>query len=434
MPNLRELLASVLPELTNYDLLHLKGPSREVNPIFLTRRHDDDALSLVKTQHFFVLSSGNKVFYALELYVYVTVKNCAVTEKLIFVSKADTNGYCDHKLSVRDVTRVILGYITSINPLCYVKDILKLSKPQRDHSKVVTQHTTTRKALKILINRSRASTKYIPSNDILYQHFNQVSPNWTCQICLFTRSEPEYLFSQSSQNPRKHVLSGSALLSWWLSIIDSVMISHFESDIRARLQIPGEEDNATRKYFQSSKLTYWQVGDLFNGKSSDLAVFNIPVFPDDPKGRFLEQLVEGDRARKVQLNEFWAELQIQQEFRLGETVSVIGTEGKLKSSVGRVMAADEVISTSSRKLFNTVKSYITGEDYGTEEGALEAFANLSDFLHLRLGTKLIRIQGIKPMTSQPVNVPELKVGKRSEISRDTVRSLDRTLVRKRQKK
>lgn len=55
--------------------------------------------------------------------MYVTLWDEADAERLIFVSKADTNGYCNTRVSVRDITKIILEFILSIDPNYYLQKV-----------------------------------------------------------------------------------------------------------------------------------------------------------------------------------------------------------------------------------------------------------------------------------------------------------------------
>ncbi|CEP62733.1 H3 histone acetyltransferase RTT109 LALA0_S06e02564g [Lachancea lanzarotensis] len=395
MPTLEERLRSVLPNSAEFELLHLLSPSKETHPLVLQKAPVRTDQHVVKAQHFFALASSRKIFYALEIYVYITL-NLASCEKLVFVSKADTNGYCDHAVSIKDVTRALIEYVSSISPEIYLERVIQIPERRKVDINAITQRTTTRRALRILKKRHEKNDECLArSPDDPYCRIVSPSSQWTCKISLFTRSEPQYLFAESSQNTTKHILPGNKLLKWWLSVIDDILVNVFTRNTRARLQIPGEETLITRKHISSLKGADWRVGDIFDGRPNDLAIYTIPLFPDDPKGRFLEQLVDEGRARKVSLSQFWVELQIQQEFRLGDTVSVIGVSGNIRPSLCQSVANGEIIRTDSRKIFNMVKSYITGEEYNNEEGPSDAYTNVTDFLHLRLDSSMVRIKGTK---------------------------------------
>ncbi|SCU79335.1 LAFA_0B02454g1_1 [Lachancea sp. 'fantastica'] len=436
MPTLEERLNTVLPSSVEFELLHLLSPSKETHPLVLESFPVRGNRRVVKAQHFFALASAHKIFYALEVYVYITLgsESC---EKLVFVSKADTNGYCDHGLSMKDVTKALIEYVSSIIPDFYLQRVIERPERRKVQIDAITQQTTTKRALRILKNRLETEHKFSSrSIQDVYTKIERPSSQWSCKICLFTRSEPQYLFAESSHNTKKHILPGNKLLKWWLSVIDDILINIFSHETTARLQIPGEETLVTHKHIRNLKSRNWRVGDIFDGRPDDPAVFKIPLFPDDPKGRFLEQLVDEGRARKVSLSQFWVELQIQQEFRLGDTVSVIGVSGSIKPSACQSVADDEVIRTNSRKIFNMIKSYITGEEYDNEEGPLDAYTNVKDFLQLRLGRSTISIRGRKKLETSPRHqnsgIPYKTDS--AQICKPKPQTLNAQLVRKKAKK
>ena len=186
------------------------------------------------------------------------------------------------------------------------------------------------------------------------------------RLCLFTKTAPQYLFPNSSKNPYKHNITGQTLLKWWIPIINKATLSWLQH----KLLIPGSDTIATAKFIEN--YPNWRQGHIF-GETSDgketerkdrdaeasedkddnenefnnsnqnkdknkdktgkedkgmacepLAVYNIPLFPDDPKGRFLEHLIVENRLQKMTTARFYKELGYRQEFRLGDCVGLIG--------------------------------------------------------------------------------------------------------------
>lgn len=156
------------------------------------------------------------------------------------------------------------------------------------------------------------------------------------------------------------------------------------------------------------KYPLWQVGDIFTPNEKSLAVYSIPLFPDDPKARFIHQLAEEDRLLKVSASTFWIELQERQEFKLSVTVSVMGVSGYTLAAPTLLPSSADVIVPRSKKQFKAIKKYITGEEYDTEEGAIEAFLNIRDFLMLRLATNLQVLTGKKEYRARSQLAPTSK--------------------------
>ncbi|AET41557.1 H3 histone acetyltransferase RTT109 Ecym_8275 [Eremothecium cymbalariae DBVPG len=399
---LRERLAAVLPEGEQFNVVQLQSIPAECLPLTSLQNTDKTAsveTKTVNTQHFFTLSHNEKVFYALELIIYIVIdeKN-GTAERIVFISKADTNGYCDAKVSIGQVTQSILDYILAIDPKYYLKRVKKMHPDLGGYSDLITPTTTTKRALQILSERCKNgqyNKSYIKEED-LFLSINCQLPIKT-KIALFTRPEPQYLFPDSSKNPKKHILSGDQLLKWWLSIIDTLIVRHFSTaDTKATVQIPGEDKSIIKHYFRNTSFKNWEVGNIMSNNPNDLAINKIPIYPDDPKGRFLEELQEDapKRLEKMKILSFWVELQARQEFRLGVVVSVIGVFGSYISpySIKNPSSEDTVIPRSL-KIYNSIKHYITAEDYSTVRGASEAHRNIRDFLKLYYLPQIICIEG-----------------------------------------
>lgn len=159
-------------------------------------------------------------------------------------------------------------------------------------------------------------------------YYNDIPPKEECieyrtlpktqnlRLCVFTKPAKEYLFPNSAKNPYKNLLNGQSLLRWWISIIDSIT----KGWNNHKLMIPGADKYATRKFIE--KYSDWSEGHIF--KKDGLAVQAIPLFPDDPKGRFLELVIVECRYGKMTVSRFYQELAYRQEFLLGDCVSLIG--------------------------------------------------------------------------------------------------------------
>ncbi|CAI4034939.1 hypothetical protein SMKI_12G0760 [Saccharomyces mikatae IFO 1815] len=399
--SLNDYLSPVLPLNEQFECLSLQSIPLETHSV-VTADKDDKRVPkhTIKTQHFFSLFHQEKVFFSLEVYVYVTLWDETDAERLVFVSKADTNGYCDTRISVKDITRVLLEFILSIDPNYYLQKVKPLTRPYKKMpNELINSASTPVKTLKILAKRLKqsGSTKIEETASSCFQQNFYLS--FTCsreiltKICLFTRPASQYLFPDSSKNSKKHVLNGEELLKWWGSILDRLLIECFQTDTQAKLRIPGEDPARVRSYLRGMTYPLWKVGDIFTSKEKSLAVYTIPLFPDDPKARFIHQLAEEDRVLKISSSSFWIELQERQEFKLSVTVSVMGISGYSLAAPTLFLSNVDVIVPRSQKQFRAIKKYITGEEYDTEDGAIEAFLNIRDFLTLRMATNLQSLTG-----------------------------------------
>lgn len=404
--SLKEYLATALPQNEEFDIFHMQTTPQESHSIITPADGESRAAKdnfTVKTCHFFTIFYKGKVFFGLEIYVYITLRKGYPedTDRLLFVSKADTTGYIDIPVSVKNITKQILSYLLSINPNYYIKYIIPLSKDYGEQKNtLINREHTTLQALNILANRHNNidPTTQLKANtqptDSFYYNFS--CPDYiTTRISLFTRSSPQYLFPESSKNKVKHVLNGSDLVKWWLRIIDEILNKDFNSNTISKLYIPGYNQYEIARYFNTLQNdNLWTVGTIFGDDNpNQLAVYTIPLFPDDPKSRFLHQLVEESRILNTNLSTFWLELQERQEFRSGDTVSVIGVSGIIKHRNLIIPDPSEMIILPSKKQFKYIRNYIAGEDYSTDEGAIDAYINIRDYLETRLNTKLIVVRG-----------------------------------------
>lgn len=400
---LTQFLKFSLPKDEGFHVLQLQSLPTQTHPIVTPVPNAESLPLTVKVQHFFSLFHHEKVIFALEIYVFLTLhSNDVSAERLIFVSKADTNGYCDTRVSFKSLTKSLLKYILSIDPNYYLQKVKPRERKYEQETNLLTRHTEVTKSLRILSKRYRLSldSPSVPEDFYLNLKFSRY---YVTKISLFTRPEPQYLFAESSQNKQKHYLDGSQLLQWWLSILDDILCEDFQVTAQAKLQIPGEDLPQINRHLKATKFSNWKVGDIFGQNPEELAAFMVPLFPDDPKTRFLRQLVEENRIHTTNLVSFWTELAQRQEFRLSVISSVIGVQGVLlKSSLywptSSMYQNQEIYVADSKKQFSYIKSYIIGEEYDTEEGALEAFANIRDFFKIRLNRRLPLIVGAKEST------------------------------------
>lgn len=418
---LQSLLNNVLPKNGDFEIFHLQSNPCEIVPIItpkskITGSKESPDSRTVKTQHFIALSCKKKFVYALEIFVYITVQNDTdkkyqkiqpPAERLIFVSKADTNGYSDVRFSTKDVTRVILEYILKIDPNYYLLRVkpLKRKYKKEDKKNFIIGKDKIQNNLKKLSKKALDNTCYILDQDIYFLNI-AFAGKFVTKICLFTRPADQYLFPGSSSNRRKHILNGVQLMKWWLHIIDNLVEEKFDrsNKLKACLKIPGEDVLRIGKHFVGCRYRNWKSGDIFSDDLNSLAAFCIPLFPDDPKSRFLHQLVEENRILDTNLRTFWFELQERQEFKLSVLVSVIGVEGyTVETSSYLPIQGEDVIVTSSLKQFHFLKNYISAEEYDTEEGAIESYFNVSKYLSFNLNMKLLKLVGSEKVLVQKQN-------------------------------
>lgn len=418
---LQAILKEVLPQDSSFEILHLQSPPSESAPL-VNNTSKQNRATTIKTEHLFCLAYKGRIFYGLELYVYITCNHdneVEKTERLVFVSKADTNGYCDIRVNIKLVTLQLIRYVLSINPDYYLHRVIP---KERDYKKsgrtnLITKATNSRKALKILADRLQNHSLIEPEIFNAYYTKFHSGKELVTKIALFTRPADQYLFPNSSKNPNKHNLDGDGLLKWWASLLDNLLVSDFNlNKTKAKIRIPGEDKYRFRRYTNALKCGIWTHGDIFSDNDSDSVIKCIPMFPDDPKSRFMKQLFEENRIQTTSLDTFWTELQERQEFKLSVVVSVMGISGIYEIDTNYKPSTD-VYRCRSKRQFHCIKNYITGEEYDTEEGALESYQNVNDYLS-REGTSLLTVIGNadyskfkqnRTTTSTPVVVNTLQV-------------------------
>lgn len=312
-----DLVADVLPENKTFKLRQIKTKRRKCRRLIYrpNKSSENQELDRVET-HLFTLSHNDVDIYALEAFIYESEEDGKRVNTL-FISKADTTGYNDEKVSITLVTTAII------------------------HE--------------------------------LMRHYVNVNGNpEIVRICLFAKADKQYLFPLSSENPDKHVLWDTKLVKWWCKVLEP-LTKEFKQLTKARLQIPGSDEKSIKSCFPEKSNLPWQVGDIFwadDGTHNGLsAVRCIPRFPDDPKSRFLDFLVAGKRAKKTSREQFWIELQARQEFRLGSVVGIIGLEGS--PSVEKNLEINIPHSVQYKK-FKTFRDILVSSDYSKREYAIDA--------------------------------------------------------------
>ncbi|AGO09818.1 AaceriAAL173Cp [[Ashbya] aceris (nom. inval.)] len=410
---LKELLTESLPAGHDFDVLHLQSPPTERPPL---AEASDCSPTTIAAQHFFTLSHNAKVFFALQVVVYICIDG-ASGDRVLFVSKADTNGYCDVRVDVRRTTRALLQFLLSIDPSHYLQRVRRMHIDPAACEGLITPSTGTVDALHILAQRYRTGDLDVRAAADRARYTSFPCPaRYTTRLALFTRSEPHYLFAESAQNPAKHVLPGDRLLRWWLASVDDLLVALFDPETDAALLIPGEDPAVTSHYLRQTRFPRWRVGHVFGGSAEDPALARIPHFPDDPKARFLDDLA--DEGRNPSLRAFWTELAARQEFRLGVVVGVVGAAGLYTGPCARP-APDELLCPSSPADYVHIKHYVTAEEYATTAGASEAHRNLVDCLLLRYGVAMPRVHGAHSTAPHPA--PTQDITKRPAVNDLTAR-------------
>ncbi|KAK9455379.1 histone acetylation protein-domain-containing protein [Dipodascopsis uninucleata] len=357
-----KVLSDVLPESdSEYSLHHIRTKAQREHltsdPI-KNIQYNSQAWS-----HLILLSHKEIHLLALELVIYNSTDSTT-----IFIAKADSTGYAD----------ISEGEGARINIRLAIEQILRVFIRVVSRSGILTR------------------------------------------ICLFARTQPQYLFRESGKNRGKHILNDRELTKWWMKVNTS-LLSEFSTLNSARIHIPGFEKSDMRSFLLSDPR--WEEGHIFcNGldQAKELALCHIPHFPDDPKSRFLEFLVVEGRSETTTVGQFFLELQMRQEFLLGVVAAIIGVEGLVDSSEKHLFPSPMI----DHKLYLKHHDVLISTDYSTKELARNATLQFIDGLPSEFTFK---IKGTKKADI----ICDGNLEKR--VNAQTVNVISQNLVRKRNK-
>lgn len=367
MKILTELLSHNLPK-GRYKLFHIQTQPYQCKHLLIYNKKNANKPELtIKIKHFITLiNDDNLIFMGIEVYIYLTIFKDHISHN-VFISKADTTGLCPQKYRIGNLIRIILKYLVEYDINSYCHDVkLKLadkvvstesSNPTINSlNKIIKklQHDSTYYRSIPFYNEAPVPTKPTDLTSIVFP--DKVK---TC-ISLFTRASEQYLFPNSSKNNGKHIIDGNSLLNWWIKIIDDMLKLCDANDLwNCCLNIPGSDNiSISKKLPQGRQYVDWSIGSIFDENQNNLAINQVPLFPDDPKGRFLEHLIVENRYKSMSLKQFWQELGIRQEFRLGNVVGIIGCENQnMKRNRASVSEQGCVLSLGQyKKVHHSIKN------------------------------------------------------------------------------
>lgn len=295
---LASLLSSLLPSTLSLKLYHISTPPARHFPLFSSPPNQDPHRTTLES-HFLVLSHENVLVFAIEVLIYTIPKQHSRT---FFVSKADSSGYLPSNIS-------------SFTP--------------ESGGRKSTLRTISTAFIKYLFDTARTA-----------------DPHLTATISLFARSQPQYLFPNSAENDKKHVLTDRGLIAWWGKVLDPVLQEYASSGGRGYLLVPGLDAGQTRFMIPSVAEggVKWTNGHPFKlDLDNDVSVREvIPHFRDDPKARYLDELngVAGSKDAGVggggkikeraaawrdikTIEQFWELMSFRQECSLGQCVGFL---------------------------------------------------------------------------------------------------------------
>lgn len=336
MDALRKEIAAVLPP-KKWRVIYLQLDAVQVKPLILKSPRPDS----FKIRHYLeLLTMDNVVVMGIEIFVYLQVYNDRF-EQYIFVPKCDTVGLEKLDFQVGRLVQVFLQWVLNYSPNNYL--ITQQKRPKDTSNPTSTEPET--------VYRIRQLQKLLDNDSLLAQRWNTypkfkedfdnkksritLPAKRKLHIAFFTKASPLYLFPNLDRNPNKQVASGPKLLRWWMRIVGKVTKDQTWNRF---LDIPGADANEIAKYLGNE----WRHGNIFD--KDRLAVNAIPLFPDDPKGRFLEHLIVEGRHSKMTAKSFYYEIGFRQEFRLGDVVGLIGCTN----------AEEEFVTSTSENSISTI--------------------------------------------------------------------------------
>lgn len=312
--------------------------------------------------------------FAVEVYVYLLVFPDQL-QRDIFVSKADTTGLGECRVSIAGVVEEFLRHLVSIPASSYFHG----AKWRRDHPPLPDTEGELKTVSEFdLVNTLTELSEKLAKDLQFYKSLlfyrkqgtepasgHQPPPipipkHVITKICLFTRSADSYIFPYSQKNLAKHIGDGNVLFKWWIG----VLARSLDEGWKCMADIPGSNARAVQRFLP--ELPNWSIGSIYVDENPDArAVYTIPLFPDDPKGRFLEHLIVENRFKSVTTSQFWEELGFRQEFRLGNVVGIIScTQTKSEPLQEHRENGDRGITNKTyKKLMDAIK----GEDFSKKE-------------------------------------------------------------------
>lgn len=267
MRSLHDALSALLPDGLTLSLYHISHSPIKTQPLYTPAPCQPPQPTTLET-HFLTVAHDGILFFAIEILIYVSAFKQAPTgkpykETTIFVSKADSSGY---------LPATAASFLPRDSPGTKESTLRTISTSFLEH--VVREHRSAHP------NISKTT------------------------ISLFARSQGQYLFPDSLSNPKKHVLTDRGLIKWWCRVLDPLLQSFNQEETSdkasAYLLVPGFDKYETAALFppktrQPKLYPYakrWIHGHpLREDPARQLTVREvIPLFPDDPKARFLAEL------------------------------------------------------------------------------------------------------------------------------------------------
>lgn len=420
--------------------LCLRSQATECKALVLSRPR----CRTLKSKHLLLVSEAKSgcIVFAVEVFVYLLFyANCL--ERHLFVSKADTTGLGEARISIAGVIEEYIRHLVSIPVESYIDgakwrsqqnielkggNVGKETLGETDISSespnlpmgsefdiVNTLHELSEK-----LKQDPQFFRCIPYYLKLKDHSGTSHPapvaipeKVVSKVCLFTRSADSYIFPNSQKNANKHIADGNALFKWWIRVLSRSL----DDSWICKADIPGSDSQAVKRFLPDK--ANWSIGNLYvDEKPDEKAVYAIPLFPDDPKGRFLEHLIVENRYKSTTTIQFWNELGFRQEFRLGNVVGIISCSEKEPTVIGKQKGDHDDVCISP-KYYKKLVETIRGEDFRKKDEIQKLGKNTIPRLFKEAGVEVPSVtftgskelSGTKSSGPAPVNVLGVKRAK-----------------------
>ncbi|RLV91123.1 Histone acetyltransferase [Spathaspora sp. JA1] len=404
MNKLFKEVSKYLPENVQFKGLYLQSyPVYIKSPIYISKKSENFP-DTVKIRHYISINNEDDItILGIEIFVYLQIYHDYI-DQFVFVSKCDTVGLSKINFKVGLVVEKIVEFITKYDLTKY--NIKQKGKNEEEHHQKDNQNSEAVFLINKFLEKLQDSKFKIPyyshsDNHVESSKFLRALPSTqNIKVCLFTKAAPQYIFPNSAKNPHKHIINGQQLLKWWIPVINNVT-SQWPIH---KLIIPGSDEISTKKFIEA--FPSWSIGHIF--KPQGPAVYSIALFPDDPKGRFLEHLIVENRFSTVNVDQFYEELGYRQEFRLGDLVGLIGCEIKGVAIVSE-NTQDEIEEPIPRLSVYQYKQFINlvkSEDYHIEQDIKNLVSTkIPAFMEKNsINFEYISITGKMPKINQPTNI------------------------------
>lgn len=357
----------------------LRSVSKECKSLVLSRTRT----RTLKTKHLLLLSESKSgcIVFAVEVYVYLLFHENEI-ERHIFVSKADTTGLSECRISVAGVIQEYIQHLLSIPVSTYIdgakwreedpkeSNAFKNNGEEINDARIFSEfdivNTLNELSEKVVNDPTfyQSIPFYLKQNPNL-QHNNKTIPipvpsQVLTKVCLFTRSADSYIFPYSQKNTGKHIADGNALFKWWIGVLAKTL----DNSWKCKADIPGSDSRAVERFLPDG--SNWSVGNIYVDENPDeKAVYTIPLFPDDPKGRFLEHLIVENRYKAMTTIQFWNELGYRQEFRLGNVVGIISCSQRKPQALTEANGVNDTSITT--KTYKKLMELLKDEDFSEKD-------------------------------------------------------------------